>query len=144
MVQQTGYSNRKIRRSYWLMAGAIVLGCLVLPTVAQQSSAPVNNQGRQLSLEDQLKAGLKAFTKADKKFIDEVVLKVEEGKLPERLVNATFLWARDRAARKSRARELRPMVYFRPAITIQAKRIGVLLSVPKNIVIARPGRPRTQ
>ena len=121
------YSNQKLQFSCWMLAASIAWGLLVCPLVAQVPSAPANNQGRQLNLHDQLVYGLKAFTKSDFSFIDKVVLKVKQGKLPKRLVNATFLWSRERAARKSRSRELRPMVYFRPALTIQAKKIGVKL-----------------
>ena len=69
--------------------------------------------------------GLRAFTKADRAFIDKVVILVEQGKLPRRLVDGTFLWARDRAARRGFYRRLRPMVYFQPALVTRAKRIGV-------------------
>ncbi len=132
MVKQTKYLQQRLRGSNWTLArlvflSAAALGLLTLPSVAQQSSNPTGNQGRQLSLRDQLRVGLRAFTKSDFAFIDEVVLQVKLGKLPERLVNGTFLWARERAARKSRSRELRPMVYFRPALTLRAKRIGVKL-----------------
>lgn len=96
-----------------------------ISTVAQQSSNPVGNQGRQITLHDQLTAGLKAFTPADRKFIDEVVQLVQQGKLPRRLVDSTFLWARYKSALKSPTRRLRPMVYFRPALVLRAKRIGV-------------------
>lgn len=123
-LQQTG---RKIQICGWALVGSIAWGMLAWPSVAQVPSAPVNNQGRQLNLHDQLVYGLKAFTKSDFNFIDRVVLKVKQGKLPKRLVNATFLWSRERAARRSRSRELRPMVYFRPALTIQSKKIGVRL-----------------
>ena len=115
-----------------LQLSAIVLIALVglwgKPAVGQQSTNPAGNQGRQLSLREQLVVGLKAFTKSDFVFIDRVVLQVRRGKLPERMVNGTFLWSREKAALRSPARELRPMVYFRPALTLQAKRIGVNLS----------------
>ncbi len=92
---------------------------------AQQSTDPATSQGRKITLRDQLTTGLRAFTKADRAFIDKVVILVEQGKLPRRLVDGTFLWARDRAARRSFSRRLRPMVYFQPALVARAKRIGV-------------------
>ncbi len=127
MIHSPRDSNRKMRVSRWAFAGALLLGCLVLPSVAQQSTTPSGNQGRQVTLRDQLRVGLKAFTKADFAYIDKVVLQVKIGKLPRRVVDGTFLWARERATRKSRSRELRPMIYFRPALTMRAKRIGVKL-----------------
>ena len=127
-------SPSKLRRltgirplSMLVVAALAVLSMLTSPAAAQQSTAPVGDQGRKISLADQLRAGLKATTKSDHAFIDRVVLLVHLGKLPRRLVDSTFLWARDRAARKSATRALRPMVYFRPALTLRAKRIGVKL-----------------
>ncbi len=111
--------------------GLLILAALVvagmLPAFAQQSTSPSTGQGRKVTLRDQLTAGLKAKTKADLAFIDKVVVQVEQGKLPRRLVDSTFFWSRDRAVRKSPTRRLRPMVYFQPALTQQAKRIGVAL-----------------
>ena len=98
-----------------------------MESTAQQSSDPVANQGRRITLQDQLVTGLRAFTKADLAFIDKVVVLVEQAKLPRRLVDGTFLWSRDRAARRGYYRRLRPMVYFRPALVSRAKRIGVQL-----------------
>lgn len=103
-------------------------GLIELPNgVAQQTITPVTNQGRKVSLRDQLIAGLRAFTKSDIQFIDNVVRAVEQGKLPRRIVDGTFLWARDRAARRSYSRRLRPIVYFRPALIARAARLRVAL-----------------
>lgn len=107
---------------------AVVAGGIApLTTTAQQSTNPANEQGRKVTLHDQLTSGLRAVTKSDKAFIDKVVLRVKQGKLPRRLVDSTFLWARDRAARRGPMRALRPMVYFQPVLTARAKRIGVQL-----------------
>ncbi|NOZ39767.1 MAG: hypothetical protein GXP24_06025 [Planctomycetes bacterium] len=96
-------------------------------SAAQQSSNIGPAQGRQVTLRKQLTIGLKVFTQADKVFIDKVVTAVEQGRLPRKLVDSTFLWARGRAKRRSYARYLRPMVYFQPGLTLRAKRIGVRL-----------------
>jgi len=106
---------------------AVAAGLAPLATTAQQSTNTATNQGRKITLRDQLTSGLRATTKTDKAFIDQVVILVEQGKLPRRLVDGTFLWARDRAARRSPTRRLRPMVYFQPALVARAKRIGVQL-----------------
>lgn len=84
-------------------------------------------QGRQVTLQQQLTVGLKAFTKSDKDFIDTVVLAVEQGRLPRKLVDSTFLWARERSTRRSYSRQFRPMVYFQPGLTFRARRLGVNL-----------------
>jgi hypothetical protein len=88
---------------------------------------PLNRQGRQVSLYDQLRVGLKAKTKADLAFIDLVVLRVNQGVLPRKMVDATFLWARNRYKSRPDSSRLRPIVYFQPALTLQAKKIGVVL-----------------
>jgi hypothetical protein len=124
--------NRTARPLGWALVAVTLLtlavGGLAPPsTTAQQSTNPATNQGRRISLRDQLTSGLRAITKADLAFIDKVVLKVEQGKLPRRLVDSTFLWARDRAARRGPTRALRPMIYFQPALVARAKRIGVQL-----------------
>ena len=110
-----------------LLLAVFGVGLSLVPTVAQQPPPDTPSQGRKISLRDQLVAGLRATTKGDFAFIDQVVILVEQGKLPRRMVDGTFLWARQRAARHSWLRRLRPMVYFRPALTLRAKRIGVKL-----------------
>jgi hypothetical protein len=101
-------------------------GSQQLPTPVQASSSG-NRTGQQVSLRDQLRVGLKAVTKADFAFIDLVVLQVEQGKLPRKLVDATFLWARNRHKERPTSHRLRPIVYFQPALTLQAKKVGVRL-----------------
>ncbi len=108
-----------------------VVGLLMLLMVslalAQGTANTAPAQGRQISLRKQLTKGLRATKKADFEFLDRVVKAVEQGRLPRKMVDATFLWSRNRAARKSYVRRLRPMVYFQPGLTAQAKRIGVKL-----------------
>ena len=110
-----------------LLVAAIGVGLLNMPTIAQQTVTDSRIQGRQISLRDQLVKGLRATTEGDFAFIDKVIILVEQGKLPRRVVDGTFLWARQRAERHSWARRLRPMVYFQPALTLRAKRIGAQL-----------------
>ena len=112
---------------------AAAMATLDAPTGAQQLPAPVqasassNRVGRQVSLRDQLRVGLKAVTKADFAFIDLVVLRVEQGTLPRKLVDSTFLWARNRYKSRPTNHRLRPIVYFQPALVLQTKKIGVPL-----------------
>lgn len=100
---------------------------------AQQSTGGVrpndsrNSEGRQISLRDQLRVGLKAVTKADFAFIDLIVQKVEAGVLPRKLVDSTFLWARRRVEAQRRQYYKRPMVYFQPAMVLRARAVGVKL-----------------
>jgi hypothetical protein len=91
---------------------------------AQPTLTP--GSGRQeVSFRDRLVAGLQARRGSEVDFIDRVVVKVRLGKLPERLVNQTFFWARDRVNRIDRTQ--RAIIYFQPVLTAQAKRLGVSL-----------------
>jgi len=119
----------RCRRSLIAVGICAASCCLVAALLADQPVTPsqrgTGQQGRVVSLNDQLRVGLKAFTPSDKAFIDRVVLRVSEGKLPRSMVDSTFLWARTRYLRRPGAHRLRPMVYFRPALVLRARRIGV-------------------
>ena len=129
--------NRQIVNQCLCAVGlsAAIIGSLVGTSLEAQQPAPqpvqssnvTNRQGRQVSLFDQLRVGLKAVTKEDLAFINLVVLRVNEGKLPRELVDSTFLWARNRYKSHNGNHRLRPMVYFKPGLTARAKKIGVLL-----------------
>jgi hypothetical protein len=73
-----------------------------------------------ISLKQALEKGLKARRPSEFTFIKLVVEKVEQGKLPSKMVERTFLWARDN-------KQPHPMPYFERALQIQAKKIGVNL-----------------
>jgi len=122
-----------------------ILACgalLPLQQVVGQQSSGANRQGRQLSLSEQLRVGLKVKTKADKALIAAVVKAVEENRLPRALVDSTFLWARERAKRRSKKRELRPIVYFQPALVLRAKKLGLKLPVIYQLPsVAAPRNP---
>ncbi len=98
-----------------------------VPTPPVQASSESGRDGRQVTLLDQLRVGLKAKTKADVAFLELVVLRVNQGKLPRKMVDATFLWARNRYKSRPLDHRRRPIVYFQPALIAQAKKIGVVL-----------------
>ena len=95
------------------------------PATPSSNNATLSAPRAQVTLRDQLRIGLKAVTKADFAFIDGVVQAVDAHRLPRSLVESTFFWARKRAAAKGTTRALRPMVYFRPALTLRAKALGI-------------------
>jgi hypothetical protein len=78
-------------------------------------------------LRDRLVAGLKARLKSEVAFIDNVVLRVHTGQLPQRVVDETFFWARDRASVLRNGRTQRAIIYFQPAMVVRAKRLNVTL-----------------
>ena len=122
-----GPNRPQISRRIFVPMALLLLAAVASYSVAQQPGNIGPARGRQISLRRQLTAGLKAFSKADKAFINKVVLSVEQGKLPRRMVDLTFLWARKKATYKSYNRRLRPIVYFKPGLTLQAKKIGLKL-----------------
>jgi hypothetical protein len=71
-----------------------------------------------ISLEDQLKTGLKARRPEETEFIAEVARLVDTGRLPRKLVDSTFTWA-------MRRRQTYPFPAFERALRLQADRLGV-------------------
>ncbi|MEI6256527.1 MAG: hypothetical protein WCQ77_07770 [Planctomycetota bacterium] len=82
-----------------------------------QAEPPVSN-GETISLEDQLKTGLKARRAEEREFIDEVARRVNQGALPRKLVDSTFIWAVSR-------RQSYPFPAFERALRMQAEKLGV-------------------
>jgi hypothetical protein len=80
-----------------------------------------------LTLHDRLVVGLEARIPSEIVYVDRVVALVDTGRLPERLVNETFFWARERAAIPRNGRLRRGIIYFQPAMTARAKRLGIIL-----------------
>ncbi len=70
-------------------------------------------------LRDQLKGGLRTRRPSHLQFINKVVAKVEEGKLPLHVVMAVFKW--------SRPKRPHPFPYFQNAVRRHALKYGVVL-----------------
>lgn len=111
------------RRKSFSIASAALLMC-VAPADAITTSTN-SSAGRQLTLSEQLTFGLQVATEQDREFVARVVTLVNVGVLPRRLVNSTFLWARQKAALVGGAAAIRPMVYFRPALILRARRLDI-------------------
>jgi hypothetical protein len=120
-----------------LAAGGLLVGALLLPDQAvDQASAAAETQrvavsaGRPqqaVSLRDRLVVGLQARLKPEVEFVERVALRVQTGHLPQRLVDSTFFWARQRASVNHRGRERRPIIFFEPAMRARAERLDVEL-----------------
>jgi hypothetical protein len=104
-----------------------LIGVIVAAAAAVLAAAQVLAV-EQPTLRVRLEKGLKARTDADFAFLDRVVEAVEEGDLPQKLVDRVFFWARKEAAEHKGSKAKRPMIYFRPALKILAERIGLELS----------------
>jgi hypothetical protein len=104
-------------------------GVLLLLAVVGWWAEPVGPAGaaQEATLRERLVYGLLAKIPSELAYIDNVVEKVDTGKLPVQLVNETFFWARERAAPSANGSPRRPIIFFEPAMTARAKRIGVEL-----------------
>jgi len=104
-------------RRHWLILAGTAVVALTLGTPALAVT--------EANLSERLRAGLKVRTKAEHKFIDRVVILVHTGKLPQKIVDQVFFWARKRAAQKLGAKKKRPMIYFQPALVRIAKKMDI-------------------
>jgi hypothetical protein len=82
---------------------------------------------RPITLRDRLVVGLQARLKSEVEFIENVVFRVRTGQLPQRLVDETFFWARQRAADKRNSHARRAIIYFQPAMRLRAEKLNVPL-----------------
>ncbi len=82
---------------------------------------------RPITLRDRLVIGLEARLKTEVAFVDAVVAEVQAGHLPQRLVDETFFWARQRAAIVRNGRTNRAIIYFQPAMRARANLLHVTL-----------------
>jgi hypothetical protein len=80
-----------------------------------------------LTLRDRLLVGLQAYIPSEVAYVDAVVKAVDEGRLPVRVVNQTFFWARQRAAIPRNGRLRRGIIYFEPAMNAVANRLHIEL-----------------
>ncbi len=81
-----------------------------------------------ISFRDRLIVGLEARLKNEVAFVDHVVEAVYTGHLPQRIVDQTFFWARQRSTEIRYGRPpQRPIIYFQPAMKARAKMLHVSL-----------------
>ncbi len=81
-----------------------------------------------ITFRDRLIVGLEARLKSEIAFVDHVVEEVQAGHLPQRIVDQTFFWARQRSEEVRYGRPpQRPIIYFQPAMRARAKLLRVSL-----------------
>ena len=95
----------------------MMLAFSALPVTGARTDEPVGG-AEVISLEDQLKTGLKARRPEETEFVEEVARLVNTGKLPRKLVDSTFMWA-------LRRRTNYPFPAFERALRLQADQLGV-------------------
>jgi hypothetical protein len=96
-------------------------------TAVQRVAVRPGRAQQVVSLRDRLVVGLQARLKPEVQFVESVADKVRTGHLPQRLVDETFIWARQRASDRRTGRRRRPIIFFQPAMTVRAKRLNVVL-----------------
>lgn len=102
---------------------AIVLSAVSLTATssqAQTTGVATVTPSKKITLQQMLEKGLKARRKSELQYIAEVVALVEEGKLPEKVVNGAFFQSR---------RTRRPMQHFQFSLEARGKKLR--LPTPK-------------
>lgn len=89
------------------------------PSAVRAGSAEAD-RGGVAGLEDRLKTGLRVKAPREITFIETVASRVREGRLPEHLVDSTYLWAVRRGKKY-------PFPAFEHVIRLKAERLGVSL-----------------
>jgi hypothetical protein len=112
---------------FFLMSAGPVLRCRAATEEVQRVTLTPARVQQPVSLRDRLVVGLQARLKSEVAFVEMVALRVRTGQLPQRVVDQTFFWARDRASVVRAGRTRRPIIYFQPAMIARAKRLGVAL-----------------
>ena len=84
------------------------------------ADSPAADRDGVRALEDRLKNGLRVTAPRDVKFVEAVARQVRDGRLPEKLVDSTYLWA-VRRGRKY------PFPAFEHVLRLQADKLGVPL-----------------
>lgn len=102
-----------MHRRNWLVTTFAALSSPLLPALVAAQIV----DGR-VSLRDRLKAGLRCRRPEEEAFADHIVDLVEQKKLSTELVLGTLKWAVER-------RPNFPFYYFRDAIRLRAKAVGV-------------------
>jgi hypothetical protein len=129
--------NDSLRADAKIVVRSIVAAnavCLLLVTIVLQHAAAGETErvvivpsraGTTVTLRDRLVVGLQARLKTEAAFVELVTAKVRTGQLPQRLVDETFFWARQKARWGKSGRPRRPIIFFEPAMRARAKRIKV-------------------
>lgn len=99
---------------------AVALLQAAAPSTRGDESPRTAGGAEEISLEDQLKTGLKARRPEEIEFIEDVVRAVNSGQLPRKVVESTYVWA-------VRRRQTWPYPAFERALRIRADLLGVSL-----------------
>jgi hypothetical protein len=123
---------RNIRLAIAAALGLLLIISLALPMLAatpeiEPIAIKQGNAERPISLRDRLIVGLEARLKTEVAFCNAVAMQVQLGHLPIRMVDETFLWARERVQSTRNVHGYRGIIYFQIAMRLRAQRIHVSL-----------------
>jgi len=123
-----------MRRNRYLAVLSFVMFAIAstsLRTPAAPELAPLDimpaKPDQPISLRDRLIVGLQARLTTEVGFCDSVAHQVETGHLPQRLVDETFFWSRQKSATVLNGHKLRPITYFQPAMRARADKLHLTL-----------------
>lgn len=103
--------------------------CLLAAAVLGLTPAVAQDGSQELTYKQRLVFGLQARRPTELDFVDAVVDTVNRGELPRKLVDRTFFWARDRSRKQGGKKARRPIIYFQPALSRQAEKLGIQIRV---------------
>lgn len=83
-------------------------------------TADSQSQGGTAPLAERLKTGLRVQLPGDEEFCDRVATMVATGRLPAKLVDATYIWSLQRARKY-------PFPAFEQALRLKAAKLGIRL-----------------
>ena len=109
-------------RIYFLIGLAMVFGMTVSQWAGKPAIAVQQEDPRTADLRDRLISGLKIRTTSERKFIEQVLQRVESNEIPQKLVDSAFLWVRS-----NKANHDYPFFYFERVLRIRGKRAGVTI-----------------
>ena len=111
-------------RLIYLQLAVLFIAISFCSTSNQVAAQSINNRTisnpNVAQLEDRLRLGLRIRKDDEQAYIDRVVKLVREGKLPQKLVDTTFLWVR-----KKRPDTNFPLIYFRRVLKIRADALNI-------------------
>jgi hypothetical protein len=117
--QKPGECMNPRARFVALLAALVCWGGFQVDSSRADDPSSINGGGVSptLDLKKQLELGLRARRDVEFEYIEKIIKLVEKGTLPRKLVDSTFIWARNMPTRQ--------LQYFQFALRARAKKLGI-------------------